>query len=127
MATRLTLTHGPAYRTTDPAEALQAWGQDEAQWIFTDENVYLVGYAPQLFVDAPMAQGWHISSPEALERDEAREARWDDYAADADAELAYSRMLEDAERYAEIAAQDAAAEAAWMDDAAREAMETDLF
>ena len=32
----------------------------------TNTTAYLVGYAPAIFRDAPMAQGWRITSPEAL-------------------------------------------------------------
>ena len=53
--------------------------------------------------------------------------RWAEAAADEEAELRYQRMLEDADRYGEIAAEDAAAEAAYEDIDEREAMDTDIF
>lgn len=59
-------THGPAYRTTDAYDACAAWEADETQWILTNETAYLVGYAPAIFRDGPMAQGWRIACPEEL-------------------------------------------------------------
>ena len=48
-------------------------------------------------------------------------------AADEEAELTYRRMLDDANTYAEIAAADADAEAAYEDLDEAEAMDTDIF
>lgn len=62
------VTHGPVYRTTDASEALGAWDADWTQWIFTDDETYLVGYAPAIFLDAPMAYGFRTTSPEELLR-----------------------------------------------------------
>jgi hypothetical protein len=59
-------THGPLYRTTDTSDAAIAWEADDTQWILSDGMTYLVGYAPAIFRAGPMAQGWHMSSPEQL-------------------------------------------------------------
>lgn len=60
------LTLGPVYRTTDAYDAYGAWQVDDTQWIMNDDTTYLVGYAPAIFGDAPLAQGWHITCPEEL-------------------------------------------------------------
>jgi hypothetical protein len=60
------VTLGPLYRTTDAYDAFGAWQADDTQWIFDDGATYLVGYAPAIFLDAPMAQGWRIACPEEL-------------------------------------------------------------
>lgn len=59
-------THGPLYRTTDASHALGAWEADETQWVLTDDETYLVGYAPAIFRDGPMAQGFRLACPEEL-------------------------------------------------------------
>ena len=59
-------THGPAYRTTDAYAAHCAWEVDDTQWVLTDGTAYLVGYAPAIFRDGPMGQGWRTSCPEEL-------------------------------------------------------------
>lgn len=59
-------THGPVYRTLDAYDAFCAWDVDDTQWILTDGTAYLVGYAPQVFRAGLVAQGWHITCPEAL-------------------------------------------------------------
>ena len=62
------MTLGPVYRTTDTYDALDAWEADDMQWLFTDDVTYLVGYAPAIFRDAPMAYGFRMTSPEELRR-----------------------------------------------------------